>query len=127
MGWVMENKDYKEKRIFVISLVAFIISILSYFLISRDFWMFYLFAHLGAFGVMGLFGCLAGNLANKKQRGYWTAFLLGSLLPIILGLIAVIIFYVKQDGVLYCGGSVSLLVALLVVLSYLIVKKKQLI
>jgi hypothetical protein len=123
----MGNKNSKEKRIFVISLVAFIIGTLGYFLLSRDFWVFYLVAHIGALGVMGLFGCLVGYLANKKQRGYWTAFLLGSLLPIILGLIAVIVFYVKQDGVLYCGGSVSLLVALLVVLSYLVVKKKRLI
>jgi hypothetical protein len=122
----MENKNSKGKKVFIISLIAFIISILSYFLLSRDFWMFYLFAHIGAMGVMGLFGCLVGYLANKKQRDYWTAFLLGSILPIVLGLLAVLYFYIKQDGVLYCGGSVSLLVALLVVLSYLIVRKKQL-
>jgi len=116
-----------EKSALVFSLVTLVLGIIGYFLINRDYWIFYLFAHLGAFGVMGLFGCLVGFLAKRKNRRYWTAFVLGSLLPIFLGLLAVLLFYVKQDGNLYCGGAVSLLVAILVAISYLLLKKKQLV
>lgn len=121
------DKDAKERMIFIFSSVFFIVGTIGYFLINRDYWLFYLFAHLGAFGIMGIFGCLAGFLAKKKKRGYWTAFMLGSLLPIVLGILAVLFFYVKQDGKLYCGGAVSLLIAILVIMSYSLIRTKRLV
>ncbi len=114
-----------EKRTFLISLSCLLVGSVGYFLLSRDVWIFYLFAHLGALGVMGLSGVAAGVLARKKHRGYWTAFSLGFLLPIILGIVAVLIFWLGEDGKLYCGGSVSLVVAILVIVFYLLAKKKK--
>lgn len=74
---------------------------------------------------MGLFGVAAGFIAVRKQRHFTTAFLLGSLLPIVTGLAAVGVFLLGQNGRLYCGGSVCLAVALAVVISYLIIGRKS--
>ena len=86
--------------------------------------MFYAFAHLGALGVMGLFGSAAGYVATRKQRNYPAAFLLGFLLPIIAALAAVLAFWLPEGGHLYCGGVVCLAVGLVVVVVYLFVGKK---
>ena len=130
----MKNSIFKEdgkaelieKRMLLISISLFITGSIGYFSINRDLWVFYLFAHTGALGVLGLFGSLAGTLARRKFRGFWTAFSLGCLLPIISGIVAVLIFRIGVDGHLYCGGSVSLAVALLVIVFYTLVRNKGL-
>ncbi len=81
-----------------ISLGFLIVGSIGYFSIPREIWTFYLFAHLGALGVMGLFGCAAGLIARKKYRGYWTAFSLGFFFPIISGFVAVFLFWMGEDG-----------------------------
>ena len=113
-----------EKRILLVSLGFLIVGSIGYFSLSRELWTFYLCAHLSALGVMGLCGAAAGVLARKKRRSFWTAFSLGSLLPIISGIVAVLIFWLGEEGNLYCGGSVSLLIAVLVIVFYLLAKKK---
>ncbi len=113
-----------EKRILLLSLGFLIVGSVGYFSLHREVWIFYVFAHLGALGVMGLFGSVAGILARKKHRGYWTAFSLGSVLPIISGIVAVFIFLLGEESRLYCGGSVSLVVAVLMIVFYLLPKKK---
>jgi len=105
-------------RMFLLSLGCLIVGSVGYFTLQRDVWVFYLFAHCGALGVMGLFGVAAGALATKKGRDYWPAFYLGSLLPIVSGMVAVLLLLSGEQGRLYCGGSVSLLVAALVILVY---------
>ena len=114
------------KWMLLVSLGLLIIGCIGYFSSPRGLLIFYVFAHLGALGLLGLFGSAAGVLARKKLRGYWTAFLLGSLLPIILGIVAVLAFWLGEEGHLYCGGSVSLAVATLVAVFYLLAKKKTL-
>ena len=108
----------------LISLGILIIGAVGYFSLSRDSWAFYAFAHLGALGVMGIFGSIAGLLAKKKNRNYLKAFLLGSLLPFFCGVAAVLIFFWGVDGRLYCGGSVSLAAAVLIVIGYVLSRKK---
>ncbi len=112
-----------DKVVALISLSFFIVGSVGYFLLQRDFWLFYFFAHLGALGVMGLSGSAAGSLARKKYQSYTKAFFYGFLLPINAGVVVVLTFLWGVNGGLYCGGSVSLVVALLVILYYLIVKK----
>jgi len=76
----------REKWMLLVSLCLLIIGCIGYSSLSRGLITFYVFAHLGALGLLGLFGIAAGALARKKFRNYWTAFLLGSLFPIILGI-----------------------------------------
>ena len=116
----------RERWMLLVSLSLLIVGCIGYFSSPRGLLVFYVFAHLGALGLMGLFGGAAGVLAKKKRRGYWTAFSLGSLLPIISGIAAVFAFWLGKEGHLYCGGSVSLAVATLVAVFYLLAKKKTL-
>ena len=123
-----ETEDSKsvsrERAALLLSLGALIVGSVGYFTLQRDAWIFYFFAHLGALGVMGLFGCAAGALARNKQRSYGIAFSLGFLVPIVSGAVAVLIFLWGVNGNLYCGGSVSLLVAVPIVVFYLLARKK---
>ncbi len=116
----------REKWMLLVSLGFLIVGCIGYFSSPRGLPIFYVFAHLGALGLLGLFGSVAGVLGRKKRRSYWTAFLLGSLFPIISGIAAVLVFWLGEEGHLYCGGSVSLAVATLVAVFYLLAKKRTL-
>ena len=107
----------------LVSLGLLLVGALGYFSLSRGHWIFYLFAHLGALGVMGLFGSLTAWLARRKSRNLPAAFALGFAFPVLAGIAAVLVFYLAVDGNWYCGGSVSLAAAVLVTLYYLVVKK----
>ena len=113
-----------QKKMSLAALGLLVIGSIGYFVLSRDLWGFYFFAHLGALGVMGLSGSVAGALAQRKSRSFWRAFALGAILPIIAGIVAVLIFLWGVNGRLFCGGSVSLAIAVLVALYYLLVSKK---
>jgi hypothetical protein len=113
-----------QKKMSLTSLGLLAVGLIGYFILSRDLWVFYFFAHLGALGVMGLSGSGAGALAQRKSRSFWRAFALGAILPIIAGIVAVLIFLWGVNGRLYCGGSVSLATAVLVALLYLLVSKR---
>lgn len=110
----------------LVSLGLLIVGGIGYFSSFRGLPVFYVFTHLGALGLLGLFGYAVGVLARKKRRGFWTAFSLGSLLPIISGIAGVLVFWLGEEGHLYCGGSVSLVIATLVAVFYLLAKKKTL-
>jgi hypothetical protein len=73
--------------------------------------------HVGGLGALGLLACGAGAIALKKGRGFWWGFLPALSLSILLGLIAA--YLVPPTGLesrpAACGGSVSLLVALVVI------------
>jgi len=108
--------------VFLLSLVILIIGCIGYFSLPRG-PIFYIFAHLGALGLLGLIGSAVGVMARKKGRSYWTAFFLGSLLPIAAGIVAVVLFELRT-GHLYCGGAVSLMLAILVAIFYVLIKKR---
>jgi hypothetical protein len=80
--------------------------------------------HLGGLGVVGLLASLAGYIAKKKGRDYRTAFVLGSLLPITLGALAVFLVFLLADFV-YCGGGVILLSAMMVIIGYSCLRKRE--
>ena len=111
------------RTLLLLSLACLIIGTAGYFALPRDVWAFYLSAHLGALGVLGLFGVAAGALAKRRGRPFWPAFYLGSVLPAAAGLVAVFAYFLRADGHLYCGGSVCLLVAIVVVLAYSLVRR----
>ncbi len=119
------GKRKTQRTTFLVSLCLLAIGTIGYFSLHRDQWLFYVASHLGALGVMGLFGSVAGLIARRKRRSFVTAFLLGSLLPIVLGLASVLALLLGEDGHLYCGGSVCLAIALLVMIAYLIVGKSS--
>lgn len=113
-----------ERWTSLFSLGLLIIGCAGYFSLSRDFWLFYVFAHTGALGVIGLLAGVAGFVAKKKQRSYWKAFALVTVLSIVSGLAAVLLFFAGEEGQLYCGGTVSLAVANILIIIYLLAKKK---
>jgi hypothetical protein len=79
-----------------------------------------IFAHVGGSGVIGLLAGLAGTIAKKKGFSYWKALLLGFILPVVLGVIAVLLVQSMS-----CGGSVSLVVALLIVIIYSVIRPRD--
>lgn len=110
----------REKRVLLISLGILVVGCIGYLILSRGTLIFYLLAHIGALGLLGLVGGTLGILARKKHRGYWMAFFLGSFLPIALGIIAI----VYSGSQFTCGGSVTLAAAILIFVVYLLAKKK---
>ena len=121
----MDSTQLKhQKWTLLFSFSLLIVGSAGYFSVPRDFWMFYVFAHLGALGVIGLLASSAGALARKKRRGYWRAFSLVTVLSIISGIVAVLILLLGEEAHLYCGGSVSLAFAILIIIFYSLAKKK---
>lgn len=107
-----KNGNPIEIKVALLFLLVLIISIVFYF--SSDIhWLEITFAHLGAFGIVGLLGCCSGLIAMKKGYGYWKAFLIGIFFPIIFGFGAVLLLQLGS-----CGGSVSLAVAILILVTY---------
>jgi len=100
-----------------------IIGVIGYFAL-RNLGIDFIFAHVGGFGIIGLFGCLAGIISKKKGYDYWQAFLLGLFLPLILGFIAVLLIF-PPDPELACGGSVSLGASILIVIFYSFAKHRD--
>ncbi len=121
----MQTVNRNEKAVFPFSLGLLLVGTVGYFLQSRETWLFYVLAHLGALGVMGLFGWAAGTIARRRNRSYWTAFSLGFGLSIVSGIVAVLIFLWGVNGNLYCGGAVSLVVGIQTLLGYLLTRKKS--
>ncbi len=93
----------------------------------RNHWVVYIFAHIGALGVAGFFGSFAGAIAKSKGYQYATALLLGSALPLILGIIGAYLVVLPRDNGLpgTCGGTITLLVGLLVVIGYALAKHRE--
>ena len=124
-GQTGSRRTVSQVRAVWVSLAALVIGAAGWLLLDRGPWVFYLFAHLGALGIMGLFGAATGELARRKQRAWWPAFLLGSLLPAAMGIGAVLLLWLGKDGHLYCGGSVCLAVAILNVGIFSLVRTAQ--
>lgn len=116
----------RKIKVFLIALGLLIVGIIGY-LALYNFPVMYLFSHMGALGLIGLFGVLTGFISEKKGRSFWRAFSLNFFIPIILGLFAVILVYFMKGGgnAIYCGRSVSLAADIIFVISYLIVSKRK--
>jgi hypothetical protein len=112
----------KESRILLFFLGLLFIGFLGYFAL-QNLWVRYIFAHIGGLGIIGLFGCWAGSVAKKKGYSYWKAFLFGFVFPVILGVFSV--FLVRTLGGRGCGGIISIVAAILVVICYYFAKQKD--
>ena len=108
-----------ESRILLLFLGLLIIGVIGYFTL-HNIGIHTVFAHIGGLGIIGLLGGLTGIIAMKKGYGYWKAFLLGLILPVLVGVIAVLLTQTFS-----CGGSPSLGVALLIVIIYSLIKRRS--
>ncbi len=115
--------DYKSRLLFLF-VGLLIIGLIGYFLFRGQI-IGYIFAHIGGVAVVGFLGMLAGYVAQKKGYSYKLAFNLGFTLSIVLGVIAVLVVYaVSESKHFACGGSVSLLISLIVIVVYMLFRKK---
>jgi hypothetical protein len=68
----------------------------------------------------------AGSIARRKGLDFWKAFLVGTISPVVLGVAAVLLVrYLGDQGVFYCGGVVSLAVSLLIIIGYSFARRKS--
>ncbi|MEW6411908.1 MAG: hypothetical protein AB1483_05475 [Candidatus Zixiibacteriota bacterium] len=121
----MEGDRRTERRILLICVMLFAVGAVGW-VGFRGQMAGYIFAHVGAVGVVGLLGVAMGFIAKKKGRDFITAFLLGWLVPIVLGVAAVFaVCLVGGPGTpIYCGGSVSLAVSVLMIVVYSLLRRK---
>ena len=108
-----------DSKVQLLFLGLLIIGVIGYFAL-RNLGINNVFAHIGGLGIIGLLGSLAGIIAKKKGYGYWKAFLFGLFLPILMGVIAVLL-----PQTFSCGGSPSLAAALLIIIIYSLIKRKN--
>jgi cell shape-determining protein MreD len=114
------------KKTFVLSIITLIVGLIGYFIFWNH-WTRYIFTHIGALGIIGLFACLTGLIAEKKGLNYRKAVLLGFFPSILLGIIADYLIDPPRENGLpsSCGGVVSLSVAIIIVIIYLMTKKRK--
>ncbi len=80
--------------------------------------------HIGGLGALGLLASAAGAIANKKGHGFRRAFLPALLSSALIGLIAAFAMPPTAEGLRpsACGGSVSLIVALIFIIFWAVRK-----
>jgi hypothetical protein len=98
-------------------------SIISHFVFEGR-WPEVIINHFGGLAVVGLLACLASFIAKKKGRDYRRAFVLSSVLPVVLGIGVVVLAYFLAD-VVYCGGGVILAAASITVATYSCLRRKE--
>ena len=116
------NTVQMESRIPLLFLGMLIISVAVYFVFSVR-WINIITNHLGGLGITGLFACLSGFIAKKKGYNYRRLFLVALIIPIFLGVVALVAVYFSS-GFLYCGGGVILAASLVILIIYSFLKKK---
>ena len=112
----------RECSIFLLFIGLLIFGLAGYFAL-HNFGVRYVFAHIGGLAIIGLLGYWAGRIAKKKGYRFWKVLLFGFGIPVILGVFSV--FLVHILGGRGCGGSVSIIAALLVVIGCFFVKRKN--
>jgi peptidoglycan/LPS O-acetylase OafA/YrhL len=112
-----------ERRLPLIFLGMLTMSIISHFVFEGR-WAEIIINHFGGLAVVGLLACVASFIAKKRDRDYRKAFVLSSVLPVVLGVGAVVLVY-SRTGVVYCGGGVVLAAALITVAAYSCLRMKQ--
>jgi len=112
-----------SKKVFLIFAVVLLIGIIGFLSFGHTL-TGHIFAHVGGLGILGLFAGLSGIIARGKNYNYHKTFLLSFLLPIMLGLLVVGLVFLSQ-GIVYCGGSVSLAVAIIILIIVLFRKRKK--
>ena len=117
------NSNTWNKRLLLLFAIFLLISVSGHFIVD-DHWIKIITNHLGGLGITGLFACLASFIAKHKGYNYWKVFKISLLVPILIGLVAVLFISLKANF-LYCGGGFSLLSSLLLVIIVLIMKREK--
>lgn len=83
--------------------------------------------HIGGFGALSLLACVVGFIARKKGYAFWPALSIALSVSILLGVVAAYLVPPAEDGVrpAVCGGSASLVVALIFIIVWTFVKRKN--
>jgi hypothetical protein len=96
-------------------------------LLLRGGWPSFVLYHIGGLGSVGLLACASAAIARSKGYGFWRAWLLALLLPILAGLIAAYLVppgeHERRPAV--CGGSVSLAMGLILIVNWIIMGRKR--
>ncbi len=111
------------KKVFLIFTIVLVIGIIGFLSFGHTL-TGHIFAHVGGLGILGLLAGLSGIIARRKNYNYRTTFLLSFFLPILLGLVVVGLVFLSQ-GIVYCGGGVSLVVAVIILIIVLFRKRKK--
>ena len=88
-----------RSKLILISLITLIIGLVGYFAFWNN-WTRYIFAHVGALGIIGLFAWLAGTIAARKGLNDKRAVIIGFFPPVIIGIIAVYLVDPPKEGVM---------------------------
>jgi hypothetical protein len=88
-----------RSKLILISLITLSFGLIGHFAFWNH-WIRYIFAHVGALGILGLFAWFAGIVAARKGLSDKRAVLLGFFPPIILGIIAVYLVDPPRKGVI---------------------------
>ncbi|MFC1619341.1 hypothetical protein ACFL45_05290 [Candidatus Neomarinimicrobiota bacterium] len=114
-----------ENKFELIFLGVLSISFLGFFAF-RGLWIGFIFGHTAALSIMGFYACLTGAIAQRKGFGYRRAFRTGFFVPIIVGAVSAFILTPTVDGIvpMTCGGWAALGTGVIVVIAYLIIKRK---
>lgn len=115
-----------KKKILLLSKITVVFGLIGYFIFWSH-WIRYVFVHIGALGIIGLFACLTGTIAEKKGLNYRNAVFIGFFPSILIGIIADYLIDTPRENGLpsTCGGLASLSVALIVVILYLMAKERK--
>ena len=113
------------KRIRLLSLALLVAGFGCGYAVGHNVFGYVLF-HLGGLGSLGLLASGVGCIARKKGYGYWRVFLFAFSSSVLLGTAGA--FLVPPVGAegrpAACGGSVSLLVAVVFIVVWAIKRKR---
>lgn len=119
----MNKSNFSKGKLFILFCLFFIFGITGLLIFGLQI-TGYIFAHIGALGLLGFFGIGTVYFANKKGYSDKLAFNLGFSLAILAGLLeSVIVFLFGENNQFVCGGAASLIVALIVFLTYMLLKQ----
>jgi hypothetical protein len=112
-------------RILLISLGLMIIGFIVGYALP-DGWMSFALYHVGGLGATSFLASVTAAIASKKGHRYWRAFSLALFLPVLLGIIVAYLVPPPMNGdrPAVCGGSVSLVVALIFIVVWAFVKRR---
>ena len=112
-----------QKKILYLSIIFFVVGTGGYFIYYGS-WLKYVFAHIGALGLTGLYGFVAGKLAESKGCGFLLPFIKVTSVAILLSSIAAILWPVMFNrGDMPCGGAATLLISIIGTLYYAVRRK----
>jgi len=120
----MNKSRYSNKDMLIFFGLCFVFGIIGLLLFGLHI-LGYIFAHIGALGLLGFFGIGVAYFANKKGYSEKLAFNLAFSFAILAGLLeSILVFLFGENQQIVCGGAASLIFAIIVLLTYMLLKQK---